>query len=37
MANAIIFFGGLVAVAWLFWLVDWIARRRDRQSGRGHV
>jgi uncharacterized metal-binding protein len=37
MANAIIFFAGMVAVAWLFWLVDWIARWRDRRSERGHV
>ena len=37
MANAIIFMGGLVAVAWLFWLVDWIARRRDRRSDSGRA
>jgi len=31
MTEAIIFFGGLVAVAWMFWLVDWLGRRRDRK------
>lgn len=33
MTEAILFFGALVAVAWMFWLYDWIARRRDRKRG----
>jgi hypothetical protein len=37
MTNAIIFFGGLVAIVWVIGLLDWLARRRDRQSGHGHV
>jgi hypothetical protein len=33
MTEAILFFGALVAAGWMFWLVDWIARRRDRKHG----
>jgi hypothetical protein len=31
MTNAIIFFGGLVAIVWIIGL-DWMARRHDRRS-----
>jgi len=32
MTNALLLFGGLVAIVGVIWLLDWIARRRDRQS-----
>jgi len=32
---AILMFGSLVAFVGLLWLLDWIARRRDRQSEHG--
>jgi len=37
MTNAIIFFGGLVAIVWVIWLLDWLARRRDRSSQHGRI
>ena len=35
MTEAILFFGALVTVGWMFWLLDWFARRRDRKSQHG--
>ena len=32
MTNVLILMFGIVAFAWSIWLLDWIARRRDRQS-----
>ena len=32
MINALILFAGIVAFAWGIWLLDWIARRRDKRS-----
>jgi len=37
MTNALIIMAGILVVAWTIWLLDWLARRRDRQSGHGHV
>ena len=37
MTQAVLFFGALVAVVWVIWLLDWIARRRDRQAGHERV
>lgn len=37
MTQAVLFLGAPVAVVWLIWLLDWFARRRDRQSGHGHA
>ena len=37
MTQAVLFFGALVAVVWIIWLLDWVARRRDRMSEHGHV
>ena len=32
MTNVLILMAGIAAIAWGIWLLDWIARRRDRQS-----
>jgi hypothetical protein len=32
MENAVIMFGGLVLAAGVFVLIDWLGRRKDRQS-----
>jgi hypothetical protein len=34
MTSALLLFGSIVAFAWIIGLLDWLARRRDRQSGR---
>jgi len=34
MANALIFAWALAAMAWTIVLLDWLARRKNRQSGR---
>jgi hypothetical protein len=37
MIDALLFFAGILVVVWTIWLLGWLARRRDRQSGHGHV
>jgi hypothetical protein len=37
MAQAVLFFGALVAVVWVIWLLDGFAQRRDWQSGHGQA
>jgi hypothetical protein len=32
MTQAVLFFGALVAVVWVIWLLDWLARRKDQQT-----
>ena len=32
MENALLMFGGLVLAAGVFVLLDWLGRRKDRQS-----
>lgn len=32
MTDALILLTGIVTAAWGIWLLDWLARRRDRQS-----
>jgi hypothetical protein len=35
MRNAVLLFMGLVAVSWLFYLYDWLARRSEKKSQHG--
>ena len=37
MINALLIFGGIVAIAWTIGLLDWLARRRERKSQHEHV
>lgn len=32
MTEAVLFLAGIAAIAWGIWLLDWLARRRDRHA-----
>jgi hypothetical protein len=32
MRNVVLMFAGIVALGWIVVLLDWLARRKDRQS-----
>jgi hypothetical protein len=32
MRNVVLMFAGMLAVGWIFVLLDWLARRKERQS-----
>jgi hypothetical protein len=34
MRNVVLMFSGMLAVGWIIVLLDWLARRKERQSER---
>jgi len=32
MTNALLLFAGILVVVWTIWLLDWFARRGERQT-----